>query len=62
MNLLKSKTINFAAVLAMFGAAQANLQALQEIISPAAYGYLTIVFAVVVALLRAVTTQPLSEK
>ena len=62
MKALKSKTLNFAAVLAIFGAAQANLSLLQEVISPPMYGWLTFGFAVVVALLRVLTTKPLSEK
>jgi len=62
MNALKSKTINFAVLLGMFGAAQANLPAVQEVVSPSVYGWLTLGFAVVVAWLRAVTTKPLKEK
>lgn len=59
---LKSKTINFALVLAACGAAQANLPAVQEFISPELYGWLTMGAAVVVAGLRVVTTKPLTEK
>ena len=62
MNLFKSKTINFSLVLAIFGTVQANLPALQAAISPAAYGWITFGSAIVVALLRVVTTKPLAEK
>ena len=58
----KSKTINFAVLLALFGAAQANLPVVQEFISPEIFGYITLGIAIVVAMLRAYTTKPLSEK
>jgi len=62
MGFLKSKTLGFAAVLAAFGAAQATLPAVQNFISPDLYGWLTVGIAVTVAVLRVVTTKPLSEK
>lgn len=62
MKALKSKTINFAVILGSFGAAQANLQAVQDFISPAMYGWLTLAFAVVVAALRSVTKTSLADK
>jgi len=62
MNALKSKTINFSLILGMLGAAQINLSALQSIISPAMYGWLTIGIAVAVAGLRVVTTKSLADK
>jgi hypothetical protein len=62
MNALKSKTINFALLLAALGAAQANLPMVQAFVTPEVYGYLTLAIAVVVAVLRAITTKPLSEK
>ena len=62
MNIFKSKTINFSMVLAVFGTVQANLPALQAAISPAAYGWIMFGSAIVVALLRVVTTKPLAEK
>lgn len=62
MNALKSKTMNFAAILAAFGAVQVQLPAVQEFISPTTYGWITLGVAVVVAVLRVVTTKPLSEK
>ena len=52
----KSKTINFAAVLGMFGAVQAALPSLQ--IDPEVYGYINMGVAVAIAYLRTVTTQP----
>lgn len=58
----KSKTMCFALLLAVFGAAQVNLHQLQEVISPAAFGYINMAIAVVVAALRTVTTTSLSDK
>lgn len=58
----KSKTINFALLLALFGAAQANLHAVQEFVKPELYGWITFGVAIVVGVLRVVTTQPISEK
>ena len=62
MKALKSKTINFSLLLALFGAAQLNLEAVQDFVSPEVYGWTTMGIAVLVAVLRVVTTQPLSEK
>lgn len=59
---VKSKTINFALLLALFGAAQANLHSVQAFMTPKAYGWTTLVIAIAVGVLRAVTTKPLSEK
>jgi len=62
MKAIKSKTINFALILAAFGAAQANLPAVQAFVTPEAYGYITLGIAVVVAVLRSVTTTALADK
>lgn len=62
MNAMKSKTLNTAAVLGILGAVQANLPMLQDLISPAWYGYIMFGVAIVFAGLRVVTKKPLSEK
>ena len=62
MNIFKSKTINFSLAVGILGAAQANLPALQGVISPAAYGWSMFFIAIVYAGLRAVTTNALSDK
>ena len=62
MKPLKSKTVNFGVLVAILGAAQANLVSLQDIISPTAYGWATFFIGVTIVGLRAVTTEPLSEK
>ena len=59
---VRSKTMNFAVLLAAFGAAQANLPAVQEFVTPERYGYVTLGIAVVVAVLRAITTSSLAGK
>jgi len=53
----KSKMINLAAVLGIFGAVQATLPSLQ--IDPEVYGYINMGVAVAIAYLRFVTTQPI---
>ncbi len=62
MKALKSKTINFAVILAVFGAAQISLPAIQGFIPAEAFGWITLVVSMAVAALRAVTTKPLQEK
>lgn len=61
MKLLKSKTINFALLLAMFGAAEQNLPLVQDALGDK-YGWVMMAVAAIVAVLRVVTTKPLSEK
>lgn len=61
-SIVKSKTMIFALLLAMFGALQATLPALDGVISQGAYGYITVATGVIVAGLRVVTTQPLKDK
>jgi hypothetical protein len=58
----KSKTIRFAVVLAILGAAQVYLPALEDIITPKEYGYATFIVAILVAGLRVATTKPLSDR
>lgn len=62
MQFVRSKTMVFSAILAGLGAIQIALPGLVEALSPQAYGWATLVVAVLVAVLRAVTEQPLSEK
>jgi hypothetical protein len=61
MNVLKSKTINFAAILAVLGVVEANFQVLQPFLGEH-YGTLLVVIGAITAGLRVVTTQPLKEK
>lgn len=62
MQFARSKTMIFSALLAALGAAQLALPGLAEALSPKVYGWATLAVAVLVAVLRAVTEEPLSEK
>lgn len=59
---LQSKTIIFSLLLAGAGALQITLPELQAFVPPSVYGYLTIITAIIVAVLRAVTTTPLLDE
>jgi len=60
--LLKSKTMIFSIALAALGAVQASLGVLDAFLSPKGAGLAAMIVAVLVAVLRVVTTKPLSEK
>ena len=60
MNILRSKTMVFAILLAVLSAAQASLSMFA--LTPQQTGIAGLVLAVAVAVLRILTTQPLSEK
>ena len=60
--MLKSKTMLFAVALAVLGAVQASTDVFAQFLSPQLYGIFTVVVGVAVAVLRVVTTQPLSDK
>ena len=59
---LKSKTMFFAMLLAGLGAVQEQLPQLQQYVTPQFFGYFSMGVGVVVAILRIVTTQSLSNK
>jgi hypothetical protein len=58
----KSKTMWFALILVILGFVADNFNYVQNVIDPQYYGISYIVIGVVVAILRFITTQPLSEK
>ena len=60
--MIKSKTLWFALALAVFGALEATLNLFQELIPAAYYGATFMVISIIVAVLRVITTTPLSEK
>lgn len=60
--MLKSKTMWFAAVLAGLGVFEQSSGALHALVNQQTYGWIMLGVAVVIAGLRVVTTQPLSEK
>ena len=62
MNWVKSKTLWFALALAIFGVLEMNVKVFQTYLSPDFFGIFTILISVIVAILRVITTLPLSEK
>ena len=58
----KSKTMWFALALVVLGFVADNFSYVQNIIDPRFYGVSYIAIGVIVAILRFITTQPLSEK
>jgi len=58
----KSKTMWFALFLVVLGFVADNFNYVQNVIDPRYYGISYIAIGVVVAVLRFVTTQPLSKK
>jgi hypothetical protein len=62
IRLAKSKTMIFASILSIIGVLQASTEFLTSIMSPASFGYFTLISGIVAAILRVVTTQPLSDK
>ena len=59
---LKSKTILFSLLLAVVGAIQAAMGVFSDILTPQAYGLLTMLIGAIVAGLRYLTTVPLDHK
>jgi hypothetical protein len=62
MNAFKSKTVWFSIALAAFGAMQAGWGLIDDFLSPRVAGFGAVAIAVLVAVLRVVTTKPLDEK
>lgn len=56
------RTLIFAVLLAAFGAVQATLPAVQKFMTPEMYGLTSVGIAVVVAVLRVVTSTPIFSK
>lgn len=61
-NAFKSKTIWFALALAIFGVIEMNVKYFTNYITPEFFGIFSILISVIVAVLRVLTTTPLSEK
>lgn len=59
---LKSKTLWFALALAIFGVIEMNVKYFSNYLTPEVFGLFSILISVVVAVLRVLTTTPLSEK
>jgi hypothetical protein len=58
----KSKTLWFALALVVLGFVAENFNYVQDIIDPKYYGISYMAIGIIVAILRFITTQPLSEK
>lgn len=59
---LKSKTVLFGLLLSVLGVVQSNVELLQPLFGPKAYGLFTIGVGLLVAVLRFVTVNALDEK
>lgn len=62
IRIAKSKTMIFSIILSIIGVIQTSTDFLSTILSPHAFGYMTLASGIVAAILRIVTTQPLSDK
>lgn len=62
MNILKSKTILFSVLLAIGGILEQSQSLVTQLVGPQNTGLVMLAISSVVAILRAVTTQPLNEK
>lgn len=59
---LKSKTLWFALALAIFGVVEMNVKYFSSYLTPEVFGLFSILISVIVAILRVLTTTPLSDK
>ena len=62
MNALKSKTLWFSISLAVLGALELQRDFLRDVVGAENFGVVMIGISLVTAVLRIVTTQPLTEK
>ena len=60
--IFKSKTMWFAFALAIFGVIEMNVKYFSNYFTPEFFGAFSIVISIIVAILRVLTTTPLSEK
>lgn len=60
--MLKSKTLWFALALAIFSIVETQIGVFQQFIGDKYFGLFTLAVSLIVAMLRLVTTQPVSEK
>lgn len=60
--IIRSKTMWLAIVLGVLGVIQASMDVFTPYLSAQAMGIVTLIIGVAVAVLRVVTTQPLSDK
>jgi len=60
--IIRSKTMLFSIALSVLGAVQASMDVFDKYLTPQAMGFVTLAIGVMVAILRVITTQPLSDK
>jgi len=60
--LWQSKTMRFALALAVLGTLQASMEVFSPYLAPQAYGIVTLIIGMIVAILRVLTTASLSDK
>lgn len=58
-SLIRSRTLQFAFLLAVFGAIDANIQVLQPLFGEKSFGIFCVVVSIIVAVLRVLTTNPI---
>lgn len=61
-HILKSKTMWFALALAVLGVVEMQAKVFAPYMTPELFGFFNILIGVIVAVLRVLTTMPLSEK
>ncbi len=61
-HIFKSKTMWFALALAIFGVVEMNVKYFLSYFTPEFFGAFSIFISIIVAILRVLTTTPLSEK
>ena len=59
---MKSRTMWFSFLLVVLGALLDNFSYLQNVIDPKYYGVILVIIGIIVAVLRFITTQPMSDK
>lgn len=62
IQILKSKTMLFALLLAVLGVIQTSLGVFTSYLTPQAAGIITVIVGIAVAVLRVLTTQSLGDK
>jgi hypothetical protein len=59
---LKSRTMQFALALAVFGVIETQIHLFSQFMSPEVFGLFNVLIAVIVAALRVITTVPLKDR
>jgi hypothetical protein len=62
LSIIKSKTIVFSVILAVLGTIESQVGVLQPYMTKEVFGIISLTVASIIAVLRVITTTPLSEK